>query len=116
MKRLLFSIALVFFLSGCCYFSKRSCFPPCPPPEAVIITKRCELPKEVVMEGIETADEGCPEDMLCFDSVNYRKLGKRLFDMRIWIEDVKVRCGLLEVNKQDSGPGVSASDAGVRLD
>lgn len=116
MRKLIYLITLIVFLSGCCYFSKRSCFPPCLPQKVVVITKRCELPKEIIMEGIETTDEGCPEDMLCFDSANYRKLGKRLLDMRVWIEDVKVRCGLLEVGPADSGVVDSVSDAGVSLD
>ena len=112
MKRSI-SLLLILFVSGCCYFSKRSCFPPCPTQKVVVITKRCELPSEIKLDDIETTDEGCPPNMLCFDSENYRKLGKRLFDMRIWIEDVKVRCGLLEVNKADSGV---ISDAGVDAD
>ena len=88
-------ISLVLIVMGCCGLSKRSCFPTCPPKRIITIEKECELPMKIVMAPIEMSEVNCPEENVCFDLKNYSLLTKRLNEMRLWIEIVRTRCGVV---------------------
>jgi hypothetical protein len=73
-------LAVSMGLGACCWFSKRTCFPECPPPPAakvVKVEKTCELPP-LELPGFEQAGEGCPKDHVCFDRKNGAQLYVRL--------------------------------------
>lgn len=80
-------------LSGCCWLSKRSCFPACPPPRLVAVEKNCALPPPVTLPGYRRFTAGCPKETACYDKSNAAKLASRLAKMRGWISEAKDRCG-----------------------
>jgi hypothetical protein len=85
-------LALVLVLPGCCWMSKRSCFPACPPREMVPVETPCELPPRLELEPFRRHTDGCPGDLICFDRDNAAALAKRLSDMRDWILETRKRC------------------------
>jgi len=83
----------VLTIGGCCWMSKRSCFPPCPPAEIVKIEKPCTLPPKLKLPAADRVP--CPEqlkDGSCYDAENAAKLAQRLSMMRDWIKAVRSRC------------------------
>lgn len=90
-RNTLFIVPLL-FLSSCCWFAKRSCFPNCPPPTIVKVEKTCELPPSLKLPAVKRFEENCPEDSACFNSVNAGLLAVREAAMKNWIREAKERC------------------------
>jgi len=101
---------LVALLSGCCWLSKRSCFPKCPPQlaaEVVKIEKPCELPRLKLPAFKETV-EGCPEDRVCFDRANSGALYTRLARLKDFAKIARTRCAKpLPTSQPASKPATS---------
>lgn len=88
MIKVLMSSILVFSLSGCCTFAKRTCFPPCEPPRVITVNK-CSLPGPVTLPAAQNSTEGCPPEYVCFDEENAKNLVRRESVLKDWIEDAK---------------------------
>lgn len=102
-------LALLF--TGCCWMSKRSCYPPCEPPTHVVVEveKTCELPPQVVLADVRSgplmiqeadayrpatsADEKKKAKWTLFPIADGGKLAKNLADLKTWIRRARVRCG-----------------------
>jgi hypothetical protein len=97
MKILSLLIAIL-ILNGCCWMSKRSCFPPCPPKEIIMVDKHCKLPKNLSLKMGRPVKEGCPKEHTCFDKKNKALLAKALSSYRTWIENAVIQCGKRPTN------------------
>ena len=86
-------LLIALLIGGCCWMSKRSCFPPCPPKEIVMVDKECKLPGSLSLKMPKLIKENCPEGYACFDKKNKALLAKSLSSYRVWIEDAIIRCG-----------------------
>jgi len=86
-------ILLCGILSGCCWMSRRDCFPPCPPPQLVEVAKPCELPAQVVLEPFKRTE--CPGQPagVCFTAPEAAKLAANIDRLKTWIIQTRVRCG-----------------------
>lgn len=97
---------LIILLSGCCWLSKRSCFPTCPPPTRVVVEveKTCELPPQLVLEAVKRS--ACPTQSTwaCFEPVEGGKLAKNLADLKTWIREARARCGPKPASQPTSQP------------
>lgn len=89
--------------SGCCWMSKRSCFPACPPPPVVEVQK-CRLPGSVVLPPVKRdTSSSCPQSLVCYDSENSAKIAERESKLKDWVKEAKIRCG-----SPDAGVGSDA--------
>lgn len=91
-------ILLVVQLSGCCWMSKRSCFPECSrpePPKVVTVERTCNLPPKIKLPRVVQTPCELPSgrELVCYDMKNAALLAKREADMKEWIRDVRARCG-----------------------
>jgi len=88
--------------SGCCWLSKRDCYPPCPPQPTKVVTveKPCDLPGPLVLEEVRRTLDGCPEKMSCYDIENSAKLARRQAAMKDWIKSARIRCGSPRLTSQ----------------
>jgi hypothetical protein len=94
-----FLLMLIPLLGGCCWLSKRSCFPECPkpkPPTVVKIEKPCKLPPKLVLPAVSRTpcELSGGQVLVCFDKANAGRLAKREADMKDWIRETRKRCGL----------------------
>lgn len=100
------SVLLVLQLCGCCWLSKRSCFPACPPPTkvAVEVEKPCELPPPVILAAVKRVE--CPEKKAwaCFEPVEGGKLAANLAALKTWIREARARCGPKAASQPISQP------------
>lgn len=86
-------IAAALLTSGCCWFSKRDCYPACPDMRTVVTVERpCQLPPALQLEGVTRMTTGCPEKAVCFNISNAGKLAKNLAELKDWIREVRRRC------------------------
>lgn len=90
MKRLVLVLVAVGSISGCCAFSSRSCYPACPPPTVIEVSK-CKLPDPVLLPPYTKA-LGCPDGLYCFDGANMFNILRRDSLMQNWIKEAKLRC------------------------
>lgn len=92
-------VAVLF--SGCCTFSKRSCFPECEPPIPVPVGLPCVLPPlPELPAAARVKTEECPEKFVCYDIDSAKKILAREMAMRSWILEAQVRCKA----RPDAGP------------
>lgn len=99
---LLFVAAAV--LSGCCTFSKRSCFPDCPS-VAVEVQIPCKLPPLPTDLPVVTRIElGCPAPWACYDTANAARLAVRVGKLMDWIVDARALCGGSGASRPASQP------------
>jgi len=87
------SIIALLALPGCCWLSKRTCFPPCETTKTVVEVERpCELPPQLVLEAVQRTT--CPDDkMICFSALEAGKLAANLNALKTWIREARARCG-----------------------
>jgi len=90
MKVLVLSALLAFTVSGCCAFSSRSCYPACPPPKIIEVSK-CKLPDALSLPSY-SKHTPCPTGLYCFDDTNMFKIIRRDALMKQWIQEAKRRC------------------------
>lgn len=78
---------------GCCWATKRSCFPACPVPIVKTITVElpCELPPKLILQKISRS-ECAGESIVCFDRRNAALLARRQSSMKDWILEARKRC------------------------
>jgi hypothetical protein len=104
-------LLLVLQLVGCCWFSKRSCYPDCPPPDRVVveIEKPCELPPIALAptktgplliedgEGYRPAKTQAEEKEakgVFFSIGEAGKLAKNLSELMLWVSNARKRCAI----------------------
>lgn len=92
MRMTLLFVAVV-SISGCCWMSKRDCFPACLPQKVVVVEKPCDLPPLPPQLNIQTQDENCPPETICFSKATAAALAKHLSELNMWVKQVKTRCG-----------------------
>lgn len=102
----LFLVYLTVLSSGCCWFSKRSCFPPCESPTRVVVEmeRPCELPPQLVLDTVKRSV--CPDkpDWVCFEPREGGKLAANLANLKTWIREARARCGLRPESRPTSRP------------
>lgn len=85
---------VVLAISGCCWLSKRSCFPACEkplPPRIIKLERACELPP-LKLPAVNQTDIGCPADRICFDRDNGAALYVRLAKLKDFAQMARQRC------------------------
>jgi len=100
-------IALPLLAGGCCWAAKRSCFSPCPPPQApkiITIEKPCALPPVIKLPAVKRV--ACPAGALvaCFDAAGAGSLAHRDASMKDWIKEARSRCGGVPASLPASRP------------
>lgn len=91
MRVVVLAALAVFAVSGCCAFSSRSCYPACPPPKIIEVSK-CKLPDPVSLPGYTRTVSGCPTGLNCFDDTNMFNIIRRDTLLKQWIQEAKRRC------------------------
>jgi hypothetical protein len=101
------ALIIVVQLAGCCWMSKRSCFPECPDPkptELVKVEVPCELPPQLKLPAVTRIEQGCPAEWACYDRENAGKLALRLSAMKDWILETRKRCSPAPSSQPASQP------------
>jgi hypothetical protein len=94
MSRNTLLLFVVLLVPGCCWLSKRACFPACPPLKAtriIVVEKACTLPK-LVLPAFKQSGVGCPQDRICFDRDNAAALYLRLAALKDFAKQARARC------------------------
>lgn len=105
MLKYIFVLLTVISFSGCCWMSKRSCFPACPPLPVVEVQK-CRLPGPVTLPPVKRDTSSCPQSLVCYDSENAAKIAERESKLKDWVKEAKIRCG-----SPSNDAGVGGPDA-----
>jgi len=102
----LFLAFLAVLFAGCCWFSKRSCFPACPPPTKVVVEveKTCEMPPAVVLDAVKRAECSTEPTWACYAPQEAGKLARNLAVMKTWIRETRARCGPRAASQPSSQP------------
>lgn len=94
--------------AGCCWMSKRSCFPPCKKPATKVVTveRTCKLPP-LELPGWKPTTDGCADDHICVTRKEAAKLYIRLARLKDFAIMARTRCDPGPESQPSSQPATS---------